>query len=295
MTRTAFESWMPFIGDDFYGSETVMLADEAAEAMYHRLLWHQWRNGGVPVEPDHIRAILPPKFCKRFAKTWAQIEKKFPIVDGRRQNPRCAAERTKAASLVERRKKNAESLNARRSGDGDRDDDRNDDRPDDRGGGRQMRASTSTSTRDLSERSASHSSADKPRDGEKPRSRAPRSDDQGLVLAHFEAAYQRAYGKPYPFDGGKDGANLKRIVERRASGSVTECRQRIDALFARAFWVEAGIDLGTVSAQWAKLVDPVEGSVSRASPAQRNNGTAVLSYLEELNNVPPRVRAEATP
>lgn len=87
--------------------------------------------------------------------------------------------------------------------------------------------------------------------------RAPRTDDQGLVLQHFEASYLEAYGKQYPFAGAKDGAQLKRLFEVCANGSVGDARDHIDRAFADGWRVERGIDLSSIVANYGKLVRPV--------------------------------------
>ena len=40
--------WFPFYGRDFYLDEKVRLLSLRQEAMYLRLLWHQWEEGSIP-------------------------------------------------------------------------------------------------------------------------------------------------------------------------------------------------------------------------------------------------------
>lgn len=82
------------------------------------------------------------------------------------------------------------------------------------------------------------------------------TSDRKAVYAHFEASYFEAYGKDYSHAGAKDGALLKRIVSKLGKGDLGEIRERIDRAFADDWLRERGIDLGTISSAWAKLVVP---------------------------------------
>lgn len=111
MSRRTLEDYMPLAGHQLYGSELVTLIDPAAEAIYVRLLWVQWCNGSLPAEPNDIRALLPVKFHRPFAKAWARLEPKFPLVGLRRENPICAAERLDAIARIKGRKVASDAAN----------------------------------------------------------------------------------------------------------------------------------------------------------------------------------------
>jgi hypothetical protein len=107
-------SWMPLYGEDFFDAEVVELADPDAEALYLRLLWYQWRRGGIPTDPATIGKLVPGKYARRFRALWKQIERCFPIAGDHRENPRCASERAKALELLESKRRGAEAANAAR-------------------------------------------------------------------------------------------------------------------------------------------------------------------------------------
>ena len=108
--------WMPFDGIDFYSSEAVNLMPADAEAAYLRLLWIQWQNGSLPDDPASVRQLLPAKFWKRFSIIWPLLERKFPVVNGRRFNERANAERSRALELLKKAQKGAEATNGARWG-----------------------------------------------------------------------------------------------------------------------------------------------------------------------------------
>jgi hypothetical protein len=112
--------------------------------------------------------------------------------------------------------------------------------------------------------------------GKASKPRKPRTDDQGLALAHFEARYLERYETPYAFADRKDGALLKRMVETLAKGSLDECRSRIDRAFDDPWRCEHGIDLGTIVSQWAKLV-PLKRPPRKKTAAEQ----ALADYYAE--------------
>lgn len=78
----------------FYTDEAVVLMDDAQLGAFHRLLWHAWKNDGLPGDPKVIAKILgksPASFVRR---VWPALERCWPVGDdGRRRNSRQERER----------------------------------------------------------------------------------------------------------------------------------------------------------------------------------------------------------
>lgn len=86
---------MPIHINDWVASETVALLGLAGEAIYLRLLMHQWKNedDGLPSDPEQLRRLTGAS-PKEWRPTWELIEKHLPIgEDGRRRNRRTEHER----------------------------------------------------------------------------------------------------------------------------------------------------------------------------------------------------------
>lgn len=97
---------MPLYGDEFFEDEHVATMEPAAEALYMRLLWRQWKHGPLPADLSKLR-LLFPKFSAQWDGLWPQIELRFLHTDdGRLSNPRCASETRLANSKIRSAKKN---------------------------------------------------------------------------------------------------------------------------------------------------------------------------------------------
>lgn len=121
------------------------------------------------------------------------------------------------------------------------------------------------------------------------RARKPRTDDQGLVIQHWEASYQAAYGKRYAFRAGKDGAAVKACLGY-ASGDVGEVRDRIDRLFREPFWGQkGGLSLTILVSQWNELATEVRPKKSNTeefieslvTPTQDPQAELIRAWLQE--------------
>lgn len=103
--------FMPLYGFDYYGDEKVQLMTDKQDAWFHRLLWHQWVHGSVPIDEQSARKIARPEFGTR-AKEWADFfimfGELFPAIDGYRgQNTRLEEVREKHLSDTEKRRHKA--------------------------------------------------------------------------------------------------------------------------------------------------------------------------------------------
>lgn len=92
--RDPLQSISLHIGD-WIASETVALLGLTGEAIYLRLLMHQWKNetDGLPANPELLRRLTGAT-PKEWKSAWALIEKHFPTdpADGKRRNPRLVRE-----------------------------------------------------------------------------------------------------------------------------------------------------------------------------------------------------------
>ena len=123
-----------------------------------------------------------------------------------------------------------------------------------------------------------------------PRAAAPKPRKEPVgehqeFIAWWLAAFQKATGSPYGFQGGKDGSHVKRILER--AGGAPEARKRATLLLASApEWIaKGGIDLGTLDAQWNKLVSAGATGVATGSKQlaiASLNGERVIPTLPAL-------------
>jgi uncharacterized protein YdaU (DUF1376 family) len=90
--------WFPFYVADFLLDEVVALAEPEVLGIYIRLLCHQWREGSIPSNHEHLARITR---CRRsvLERSWPQLSKKFEPDDGERLfNRRLDDERKKAIS-----------------------------------------------------------------------------------------------------------------------------------------------------------------------------------------------------
>lgn len=85
--------FMPLYGDDFWESEHVIAMDNDAVALYHYLLWRQFKHGDLPADPSGVCQ----RFLKDWARLWPQVSPCFKRVKGGRlRNQRCHKERSHA-------------------------------------------------------------------------------------------------------------------------------------------------------------------------------------------------------
>ena len=88
--------------------------------------------------------------------------------------------------------------------------------------------------------------------------KTPRKETSGPnadVIRHFESMYEKCYGQPYAFQGGKDGAHVKRLLSY-ASGDVARVKAKIDLAFQDSFRRDTiHVDLGVVVSGWNRLVN----------------------------------------
>lgn len=87
-------------------------------------------------------------------------------------------------------------------------------------------------------------------------------------IAWWQEAFLKATGAPYSFQGAKDGANVKLLLQR-AGGDPEALRSRAMILLhsAPAWIAEGGKDLGTLVLHWNKLVSQGTGVASGAKLA----------------------------
>lgn len=75
---------------DWLASSTVAVIGLVGEAIYLRLLMHQWQSAGegLPADEEELRALARADE-KAWTKAWNKLERHFPVdPDGQRRNPR---------------------------------------------------------------------------------------------------------------------------------------------------------------------------------------------------------------
>ena len=95
---------MPFFGDDFFGSQKVMLMSPAAVGAYVRLLWLAWRDGSVPGD-QRMLARLAGMSETEFAVVWSEIAPCWQVKGDRLIQPH--QERIRADSEASRQRRSA--------------------------------------------------------------------------------------------------------------------------------------------------------------------------------------------
>ncbi len=81
--------FMPFYGQDFYADEAVQLMDVCEQGAYIRLLWHQWREGSIPTDPNALAKIVGCPITDRVLACFGVVRAE------RRHNPRVEEVRAK--------------------------------------------------------------------------------------------------------------------------------------------------------------------------------------------------------
>lgn len=125
--------------NDWIASETVALLGLTGEAIYLRLLMHQWKNeaDGLPQHPELLRRLTGAT-PKEWKSAWSLIERHVPVCpDGRRRNDRLENERLYYLGRREKRSAAGKKGNDVRW---DRDGDSPPDGPDSDGNGIAMRS-----------------------------------------------------------------------------------------------------------------------------------------------------------
>ena len=100
--RGSRSPYMPFYGDDFFGSQKVMLMSPAAVGAYLRLLWLAWRDGSLPSD-QLLLARLSGMGPDEFGAIWGEIRDCWEDRDGRLVQPHLESIRASAEALRSRR------------------------------------------------------------------------------------------------------------------------------------------------------------------------------------------------
>jgi len=101
--------WFPLFVTDWLLDPEVQQLEWDERGIYIDLLCGQWKDGGLPADPENVRRTLRGHVSKKLwrARVWAALEKFFPLgADNIRRNPRLEVEREKlgAASQKQRAK-----------------------------------------------------------------------------------------------------------------------------------------------------------------------------------------------
>lgn len=72
-TRASRAPYFPFYGDDFYGSQKVILMSPAAEGVYMRLLWIMWRDGTIPADKSLLQRLVGKIPPNQFDAIWDEV------------------------------------------------------------------------------------------------------------------------------------------------------------------------------------------------------------------------------
>lgn len=82
----------------------------AARGVYRELLDAQWDLGALPANPDDLRKLAGAK-ASEWRVAWDYVASKFPLLDGRRRNPRMETHRASALAQYEARRDAAANTN----------------------------------------------------------------------------------------------------------------------------------------------------------------------------------------
>lgn len=87
-----------FYASDFLGSMRVKIMELDERGAYITLLAHAWDEDGLPDDLADIAKLLGLKAQSvKFRRIWKRVGQAFPLVEGRRRNPRQERERAKQA------------------------------------------------------------------------------------------------------------------------------------------------------------------------------------------------------
>lgn len=270
--KHAVSTWMPMHWTDFWDSEAVSVMSNDAALLYLWLLKRQWEYESLPADPAALKALCPGRFHACFAAAWPQVEACFEAgEDGRLRNPRCAAElaqatarnvkaaerarlgglgkaanacKESASSRPQADAKQTASVLGAASGSGSGSGSGHTD-PD------SVATQRASAPPPLVEDPPPKRKTRKPRKPRKPKpppdpEAAPNPDHQPLI-AHFCDAYQRVYGKKYPF-GGRDAAAVAKLLD---VASLEDAKAAVDAALGDPWWVERGLTLAKVERDYA--------------------------------------------
>lgn len=246
---------------DFLASPKTAAMTTEEIGCYWLLLCYGWLDGSLP-DDEAFLARLTRMSRARFAKAWKLVGQCFERrEDGRLVNPRQERERAFQVEYRERMRDRSERANAARW----------------------------DPTRIQDGSLAIPPNTQVPI----PKSRVPRPKAQALVQApdvapaspspaavrpavnghapgvHQEFAawwcttFEAVVGRPYGFDGGKDGAHVRAILGF-THGALEPARERaLILLHASPAWIaEGGKDLGTLRSQWNKLASQGTGQAT---------------------------------
>ena len=94
--------YMPFFGNDFFGSSRVKLMSSEEKVAYLTLLWFQWVDDGLPVAVDALRCLAED--------VTDEVLDCFPVArDGKRRNPALEHHRRRSKTMSSAQSKRAKS------------------------------------------------------------------------------------------------------------------------------------------------------------------------------------------
>lgn len=100
MSHAASE-WMPWDGEEFWGSSHVAEMSNDEALLYQWALWQNWKSGSIPAQTAALRRILPGRFSECFDAAWNVVRQRFDAgADGRLRNARVAKDLCAAADRV---------------------------------------------------------------------------------------------------------------------------------------------------------------------------------------------------
>lgn len=92
---------MPWFPPDFLSSTRGWSV--TAKGVYRELLDAQWELGDLPEGSEELRVLIGATKAE-WKAGWPKCEAKFPLIDGRRRNPRLEEHRSKSTRLSEKRR-----------------------------------------------------------------------------------------------------------------------------------------------------------------------------------------------
>lgn len=292
--RTAKSPAFQFYPGDFLSDSRTAALSMAERGVFLTLLAYQWMNGPLPDSTARLARLcqMPPA---DFEVVWPMVSECFPVdATGNRASRRLERERDVQAENRAERKARMDAINEQKARDA-RNVSRVDDRVDDRTPPSPVSLLPSPVSRTPGISSSAASPAGAPQTADlgfvdpppKPKRKAPkvdpdakrtpRTDPQGLILAHFEAAYESLCGQRYAFDGGKDGAHLSAIYSL-ARDDMGLARRVVDALFADPHWQREGLSLGIVRSQFSRYV--AKANAKPTAPANPRAAGAMAAILK---------------
>jgi len=298
MTTRFDEEWMPFFGDRFWESERVQELSDGALNLYQWLLWRQWKHESLP-PPEALQRIVPHRWGSRWTDLWHELERFFEVCpDGRLRNATLATERVVAEKKREqasdkgrnggraRAKKAAEAqlvatgkLN-----------------PSSSTGSAHAEAQAQAQVNTGPDRTVPEKPPVVPLLGDGPGSTPPAAEPERTPAEDLRAwwcgRFEVVTGNAYPWREREDGRAAAGVLEL-AGGDLARVREVAERLFADPFHRRTGFDLGTLRANWAKLLASQPESAVRAPvylaapdvPAWKRNGFVSESEYREASEL----------